>query len=515
MNTESLSYKTLKNSIYGLIGYIWPILFSIFVTPLLVYKLGVGQFGLYILVTTIAGFAGLIDLGFANALLKYIAEYHAVGDQERLKKLIYSANTLLALLGILFILFFLATGFLINNYFPKYLQGSEYSSAVFFLAGLNMFVVSISGVFAIAPNALQRYDITTKIGITNLTFSNLAIWYLAKNGFGLKAIMLSQVVFSFFLFLSYYYYSKKILSIIDLKFEWFKEEIIKCYKYGIYIFLSNIGLSSFSQLDRLVMPAYLGTVSLTYYSLPGNITGKISGLVGSLTNMFFPMASGLSGIGRTEDIKKIYIRSIKFITVIASGLTVLVATFSYKILFFWINKDVADNSAQVLVILAFTFFLIAIASPLLNFLYGMGRARFLAVSSLTMAGINIVLLLLLLPRFGIVGAAWAYFGSALYIIFMLYYMEVKILHLSDTWRDYVKLYIKIIVNSIVFFAIATYLILPFIHNLWSLVFCGGLAAACYYLTYWLFGFFEKEDVELVKRFVLFSLRKRLNSQKSI
>ena len=65
MDINSLSYKTLKNVSYSSISYGWTIVFAVFITPIIFFKLGVDYYGVYIFVNTVASLMGLIDLGFS------------------------------------------------------------------------------------------------------------------------------------------------------------------------------------------------------------------------------------------------------------------------------------------------------------------------------------------------------------------------------------------------------------------------------------------------------------------
>ena len=63
MEQNSLTYKTLKNSAYNMVGYIWPMFFSLFVTPIIIFHLGVKNYGIYLFINAIISLFGLLDLG--------------------------------------------------------------------------------------------------------------------------------------------------------------------------------------------------------------------------------------------------------------------------------------------------------------------------------------------------------------------------------------------------------------------------------------------------------------------
>jgi O-antigen/teichoic acid export membrane protein len=58
-----------------------------FVTaPVLVGKLGAEGYGLYMLILSISGFAGMVDMGLGEATLRFVARYHARGDTEGINR---------------------------------------------------------------------------------------------------------------------------------------------------------------------------------------------------------------------------------------------------------------------------------------------------------------------------------------------------------------------------------------------------------------------------------------------
>ncbi len=99
MDSDSLSYKTLRNVSYSLVGFGLPIVFSVFITPVVVHRLGIVDYGVYILTLTIGVFIGLFDLGLTTAAGKYLSEYFATNNQAELQKLIQALGILYIIIG--------------------------------------------------------------------------------------------------------------------------------------------------------------------------------------------------------------------------------------------------------------------------------------------------------------------------------------------------------------------------------------------------------------------------------
>ncbi len=297
-----------------------------------------------------------------------------------------------------------------------------------------------------------------------------------------------------------YWRAKKLLPNISFSFGWNTGAVKTSYKFGLVAAVSNIANSFLTQLDRLVIPIFLNPAMLSYYSLPGNVAQKTSGVIGSVTGVLFPLASTISSQGEYEQLKSIYIRFFRNVTVFAAACTVAIMSFSYQILKLWINTDVAERGNTILIILAATYFLLSLLGPLTNILMGLNKVRFLALMSIVLAVVNLVLLFGLLPKFGILGAAWAYFGAAALVPFVFWWAEKKYLQIAGQAKFYATLYAKVIFTSVIFYTVMHYLVAPRILSKTLLIIVGPLTIVVYILMYKLFGFFYAEDWQLFMDF---------------
>ena len=72
-----------------------------FVYRILVLRLGVDLLGVWSLIVATASISNLSNLGFSSAVIKYVAEYKARGDTERINRII---NTSIISIALLFLL---------------------------------------------------------------------------------------------------------------------------------------------------------------------------------------------------------------------------------------------------------------------------------------------------------------------------------------------------------------------------------------------------------------------------
>lgn len=506
MDQSSLTFRAFKNSAYNVIGYLWPVIFTLAVTPIVVFTLGIKEYGIYLFVNTTMGLLGLFDLGLGTAVTKHLSYYYGKGDQPAIKRLIRSANSLFLAVGLLGLGTAAAIAIWGTSILPDRFATYQQYASLFFIGGGIFFLNTISSTASAALVAVQRFDVWNKIGVVSTALMSLSILAVIKAGGSLQAVFLVQLAVTLGVACATFYNARKILPLVSLTFGWDKSEIKTCYTFGLVNFINNIASSALASLDRLIIPLFVGPSNLTYYSMPGNVTAKIPGMSNTLGVSLFPTVSQLSGSEDAQRIETLYIRSFRLITVVAGALTITSISFAHEILRFWLNSDFADKSSSILVILALTNFILALFGPLSNFLLGLGKLKFLTASSLSMAILNLALLFILLPRFGILGAAYAYLFSVLPVIYFFYHVERHYLKLSGRVSHYARTIGGTVLTASIVWCVnlAT---AKLIISLPTLLLTGGVSALLYILTYKALGFFAKEDWHDLERFYSLILKK--------
>ena len=498
---EISTHNTIRNALYNFTSYVWLMIFSIIITPIIVFKLGVRDYGIYVFVNTLLSLIGLIDLGIGISTLKHTAEYIATKQEHKLKELLYSMNSIYLIMGLVGLMVFLILGLMADSFFANKLIGESQSFLIFLAAGLIFFTSIFTSIYGLSLNALQRYDIGTKISIIFVTISNLGTLIIASLNYKLVPIFFFQLLINIISTITLVIISRKIFPILKFKFLFVKNEIIKSYKYGLSVFLTNIAGSSLTYLDRLIIPFFLGPSNLTYYSLPGNITNKIPGISNNLSGVLFPVTVSLHSTNSMDRLRQLYIRSFRLLTILSASISISIIFMADKILFYWLNEDFSNRATQVLIILTITSFILALQGPLTSFLLALGKMKFLSTLSVLMALLNAILLIILLPKYGIVGAAWAYLISILPVIYMFYYTEKHYLDINIRIK-HIKLYLQIFITSIPFIIIERVLIYPQIKDVSTLIFYGPLAVLIFLVLYYLFNFYEHEDLSDFKKFIV-------------
>ena len=264
MDKGTLSYKTLRNSTFLLIGFVVPMFFTIFLTRALSSRLGIVEFGVFLLLNAINSFIGYIDMGFGTSVTKFAAEYNARSENFSLARLLNSALLVFSAIGLLglAVFFILGKWFLPVFNIPAQSYGNIF--LVFILAGLIFMFNSLGSVYTAFLTALQRFDLITKISTGSLIVSSLGTIALVYMGYQLKAVMgLNLLLVLTQLYLTRFYLNRQLPN-LGFRLDFDKAEIIKCYKFGFQTFVSSISDSFLVFLDRLFIPIFLGPAQLAF-----------------------------------------------------------------------------------------------------------------------------------------------------------------------------------------------------------------------------------------------------------
>jgi len=505
MQSKSFTFTTFKNILHNLLGYIWPTLLTIFVTPIIIYNLGIRNYGIYIFINTVISLLGLLDFGIGMSVTRNLAYYVGSKDDTAISRLVFTGNSMFVIISFVGLAISSILAYIAHTNLPLLSSSSiEYGhySLLILIGGGIFFFNTIDTVYSGILYSLQRFDISNLIGITSITISSISTLIIVLNKGSLLEIFLAQLAVSILICLANFYYGKKVMPQARYKLSWDKKEVKDGLKFSLAISINNIANNALTYLDRLIIPFFVGPSYLSYYSVPGNVTTRIPSLANTLSTTVFPTTSHFEGSGERDRLESLYIRSFRLITMVSAAITVPAIAFSYKILLYWINIDFAEKSYKILIILAATNFILALSGPLSNFLIGLKKLRFTTTMSVIMSILNTLLLLILLPKYGILGAAWAYLISVLPVFYMFYYTERNFLNLTNRKKYYIKKITGILATSVIVLLIDTYIISPFVTNLTTVIIAGILSVLIYIILYKCFGLFEPEDWNDIKTYIM-------------
>ncbi|MGC8867466.1 MAG: oligosaccharide flippase family protein [Elusimicrobiales bacterium] len=427
---QSLSQKICRNTFFNAIGRLWGILVALVLTPYIIRHIGVERYGIWALVGVITGYFGLLDFGVGTSFVKYIAEFYAKRDYEKINQVVNTGFVFYTVFAILIIVL----GFLFINPLLSFFKiPPQMLNEVRFVFLLGIIIFGVSNAlspFLAVQTGLQRMDITNKISIAVSIPTVLGTVFFLEKGYGLPGLMVNNAIVLVITGMCNIVVAFKILP--ELRFNPFsisKGMFKVLWIFGFKVRIGQIAGTMVTQVDKLLISHFLSTNLVTFYQLGSSIVEKAQSIPTLLLTALLPAFSEISTKGDRQKLLDAYLRGTKYLALITFPLFVFLIVSASHIMMIWMGEGY-EKSARVIQILA--------VGTIFHILVGVGYSVSLAIdkpeismsSSLLYTVLNFVLSIVLILKFGFIGAVWGTTISLLIGCGYFFWRLHKEIHLS-------------------------------------------------------------------------------------
>jgi len=408
-NTLSLPHILIRNTVWNFASQGWFLILVFLTTPYIVHKLGTSAYGVLSMVTVVIGYFGFLDLGLGQAVIKYVSEYYAKRDYDTIRKIISTALAVYFLMGSIGAAIIVSlTTVLVTRVLKIPSNLISVSSSVFYISAIGFLINMPLNVFGSIPKALQRFDIANKLGIclgSLQTFLTVLLLYL---GFFLKEIVILNLLTSIASIAVYLIVSKRLLPQVQMKPAFSRDMFINLLRFGGFITLGKITVPIGTQMGRFFIGVFHPISLVSYYTIAYTLAAKLWIIPQNIVSAIFPTTSELFSQNQKTTLHELHLRSTKYIMIGVVPITALLIVFAEEILSLWMGADFAARSAFPLRLLALATLVSSSAWTSVTAAKGAGRPDIPAKVQVLQAAINVIFCLLLIPRWGINGAAVAW-----------------------------------------------------------------------------------------------------------
>lgn len=474
--------RLLQNAIYSSGSFLLIAVINFATLPFFVKKLGVEHYGIYILVTSLLGYYGILDLGIGQGLIKFVSARANPGKKAEVISGIRSAFWVQFFIGLIAssLLYFNSTG--ISMLLNVGAQNVAETSQIIKLASIGFLFSSVSAIFSTSLMGLQLYNITSKVDAINnaaINVGSLAILYLVPNS-GLYQLVFITVLSSLIIAVFYYFTLQKKITGLTLKFELHLPLLIQFFKFSIHIFFSKIANLFAGYVVKFIISIYVGPAAVTYFTVPSKLVSAFGGIMSSAANTLMPYISVLQSELRYEKIKSTLL-SVSFIfSAMALPIALFISVFAKPILSVWMGREFADHSWLILTLTCISSTIGSFSTIPNQVVIGTGNSKLLGYFSI----LTVIAYCLFLPIFTrfyqLTGASLGLLVTSVILISVV--IRKITLHLEISTRKYIRDVFSVHLLPIVFFVIIGLLILNTEHMADFTKLVIGLALmAIYYL----------------------------------
>jgi O-antigen/teichoic acid export membrane protein len=488
----------IANSAFGVLAWLSPIVLGFISAPILVRSLGHENFGLYGIVLGFLVYS--FAFGIGKIVAKYVAEYRASGDNEKIAEVVSATLWLTLLIGIsgATVLSLLA-GYIVSNVLllPPALQDT--ARIALYIASVVAVTGMVSQIFQSAMQGIHRFGgflLLTNLNAVLLSGGNI---FLALSGFGVIALFIWNLVVVASVLLMFYLLARSHLPEMKIVTRVSSAIWHDVLRYAGSMVLYQLFGNILFIFERSWVTRKFGPEALTFYFVPMLLGIYLHGLIGSFGQVMFPRINEL--LNDKEQLSGLYRIATRVVMAVVIFVVVTYAASGKLFLSVWMGEEFALNSYRLLVIHGVTFGLIACIVITWNVAEAFKAAGLNAALTAAWMVISIPLMIVAAGRLGSDGIALSRLaGVALMTVPFIVYIERRFLGRIQA-RFWLDLFIRLLLGGVVVAAIQQF-VAGWMSNGWlSLVTAIATSGVAFLALLLLSGFISRDEIAALSRLI--------------
>lgn len=453
--------------------------------------LGTHAYGLFCLGTSLLGLLYILSLlGLSDGLVRTVAVYQSQGDHNKVKNTIKASfvislvASILLMLLILQIAPFIAVKIFHNKQFTTVLR------LFALLLPVKSTIVLLTAVFR------SFHKITLMVffeQIAEKAFRTLFILLFLIIGFRLYGAVFGFILAATFTLLAALFAYKKNIIVDSKNGKGISDISKELLRFSIPLLFSGFLYTTAYYFDTFCLGFFRDAKSVGVYNAVANLALFLIIFSTSIASLQLPVISKLWAQNDRKEIKKIYTAIVNWILITSLPACIICSFFSKKIILLTYGEPYIDGWK------VFIIFLIGIISrswirPAGHILTSAGKTRVQLQNMILTNFINIILNIILIPHYGMEGAAVATLISFSFYGIVNTLCVYKILKM----HPFSLRIIKIVLSAGIAFPILFFSGYSQFHSLLSAIFSTVCYLAAYYFVLSLLGGLKEENKLFVK-----------------
>lgn len=379
-------------------------LVMVFTMRLFMTHLGEQQFGIWMWVNTIIASLSLVNIGFGDATVKYVAEYRSKGQMARAAGVINATlSVYIALAGGLALVCYAGAEvighFNLHRYFKIDEQNKALSLLAFQIGAITFCLRLVETIILSALRGLERYDASARLSILSKGLVLALNVWMVQHGYTLVQIFINSALVTLLGLCIQLYWVKRLVPQLSLVPSFSGTYLRGVKGYGFWSWVSSVLNVISAQMDKYIVSTLAGVSVFGYYSAASTMGERALGLVAAAAGFLFPIIS--ARMANQAPMLKLYYKSQAVI--VAGGMAAAaLALWLQAPIFGFILKDKYEATAPFL--RPFLIYLGTLCTTVVPFyfLMGAGLVRYGTIIRVCIICFQLVL----------VPGAYHYFGAA-------------------------------------------------------------------------------------------------------
>jgi O-antigen/teichoic acid export membrane protein len=380
--------------------------------PYFTKVLGEQQYGVWLLISSVTGYFGLLQLGVPLANVRYVSKYYAQNDIKKVSEVLSSNILFFSIVASVVMLLGTIISFLMDYFFIIPPELKTIAQIATILASLDIACKFVFEVFEGVVHGLQKFVLLNAVKNIGIILRVGLTYLLITHQNGIIKLSLILLVISVIQGIVFFIVTRKLIPTLKLSRSLLNKEIFKdVAKYSIYVLVLQAGARLSFQTDAIVIGSFISVGAIIWFSIANNILTYLMQFIVGISQALMPKVSSLDATGDYSSLTKTYVEYSKITFILLLPICYGLFIFGGDFIALWMGEKYRQVSGTILSILtvSYLFFLVqrGVAFPILM---GTSKMKFLSILMVSTAILNLLLSIVLSSYYGLYGVA---FGTAI------------------------------------------------------------------------------------------------------
>jgi O-antigen/teichoic acid export membrane protein len=399
-------------------------------TPFIVKSLGVTSYGVWVVVLSFLGYAGILEMGVQSALIRLVARHRAKEDHEGLRRTISTALALFIGIGAVCAVLLAVVVPAFIPFVIRDLHSQATARQLCLILSIDLVAVFANLILAGAFYGFHRYALRNLIDIAIYALNAVLIFVFVGQG-GVIALAWIKTALDVLSLLTMLALWPGVLPGVPLRTGYITRASLRdLWTLGGKIFFSATMARISTNAQPIIISTLMSPAWTAFYSIPRRLVDSAREIGWALSGGFMPIFSDLDGRSDYGGLRRLYLQYTRYIVLVSMPLHVGLIFYGPAFIGLWIGPEYAEKGRWAVYFLGGALLFEGMQPLAWRLFIGIGRVKMLVMTSGISSFFEVVLGALAATIWGINGLAGVIVAVAAvrHVILLLYvssYLEMS------------------------------------------------------------------------------------------
>ncbi|MCV6638522.1 hypothetical protein [Candidatus Albibeggiatoa sp. nov. NOAA] len=353
-----------KNLLVSVLSKVFYLATRLFIPPLVLAYVGQAEYGIWAICFVLISYLGLGAFGVSNVYIRYVAEYHARDEIEKINGLISTGIVLVSSISLLLlcIFWFLLPTLIVHVFnIPSTIPSDPdtnlhqtafilfYSTACIFLLELNI------SAFMYILNGLQKITETSVILVGSATLETLFTVLFLLLGFGIYSLLIAFGIRYLVSIIVYTSLCFKTLPTLSIGIQHVRVEYLRLfYRFGSIVQLAGVLGIVTRSIDKILAASMIHIYAAGALELGAKFPLMAVTIPASMNSVFLPASSYMHNQKRQQEMLDMYVEGTRVMALLTGFIMGYLAAFSIPLIMAWLGAWTDYDALTIAFIMVFS-----------------------------------------------------------------------------------------------------------------------------------------------------------------